>query len=109
MKIWGIHKKYKALSWFENFMGGHIAIGNIVIFGENAMNWAVNISLKKGALCFTLPTWRRIKNKDEWYIYFSPDGTPTNSYWYKGTKRKYKKQLTLKEIRLKKLKKLSKK
>jgi hypothetical protein len=89
MRIWGIHKKHPALSWFENFMGGHINIGKHTIYGENAMNWAVNISTKKGWLCFTLPTWRRIISKDEWYIYLSPNGAPGQSYWYKGTKRRY--------------------
>ena len=82
IRIWGIHKKYKGLSWCENFLGGHINLGKrITIYGENAMNWAVNISTKKGWLCFTLPTWRRILHKDQWYIYLSPNGTPTKAIW----------------------------
>ena len=88
-KIWGIHKKYKGLSWAENFMSGHISLRGLTIYGENAMNWAVNIRIKKNVLCFTLPTWRRIIFKDEWYIYFSLNGTPSQSYWYKGTKRRH--------------------
>lgn len=69
---------------------GHIDIMNrVIIYGENGMNWAVNIKTKKGWLCFTLPTWRRLKGKDEWYIYLSPNGTPSQSTWYKGSKRKY--------------------
>lgn len=40
-RVWGIHKKYPGLSWFENFMSGHVSIGNVTIFGENAMHWAI--------------------------------------------------------------------
>jgi len=96
MKIWGIHKKYKALSWWENFMSGHVSIGPLVIFGCNAMNWTVNYRTKKwGAICFTLPTWDRIAlfifnakgngRHLEWYLYLSPNGTPWASTYYIGS------------------------
>lgn len=29
-------KRYQALSWWENFMGGHISIGPVTIYGEFA-------------------------------------------------------------------------
>lgn len=102
-KMWGIHKKYKGLSWFENFMGGHLSLGRLTIYGENAMNWSVNMKIKSAYLCFTLPTWRRMINKDEWYVYFSKDATPSRSKWYYGTKRKYKRILSKREILNKKL------
>lgn len=91
MKIWGIHKKYKALSWFENFMGGHISIGPITIFGANAMRWAVNIKTKRwGYVCFTLPVAARYLTNSrgqkywQWYFYLSPNGTPWASTFYRG-------------------------
>lgn len=92
MKIWGIHKKYPALSWWENFTGGHLSIGPVTIYGANAMNWAVNIRTKRlGYICFTLPTISRFrKNKIGqwrcyWYFYLSPNATPWASTFYIGT------------------------
>lgn len=92
MKIWGIHKKYSSLSWWENFMGGHLSIGPITIFGANAMNWAVNIDTRKwGRICFTLPTlsrWRTGsdgKSRYYWYFYLSPNCTPWASTFYRGS------------------------
>lgn len=94
MKIWGIHKEYKALSWWANFTGGHISIGPITIYGANAMNWTVNIRTKKfGYICFTLPALARFrKTKDgklifQWYFYLSPNGTPWASTFYIGSNR----------------------
>lgn len=91
MKIWGIHKKYSSLSWWENFMGGHVSIGPITIFGANAMCWAVNISTRLGYLCFTLPVvarWRvnsRGQKWWSWYIYLSPNATPWACTFYRGS------------------------
>lgn len=94
MKIWGIHKRYKSLSWFENFMGGHLSIGPITIYGANAMNWAVNIRTRRwGYLCFTIPCPARYRmtNRGErvyqWYIYLSPNGTPWASTFYRGSNK----------------------
>lgn len=57
MKIPLITKKYKSLNWFENFMSGHLSIGNITIYGSNDMCWSVNIKTRKlGYVCFTLPS-----------------------------------------------------
>lgn len=76
--------KYSSQSFWENFFGGHISIGNITIFGENAMHWAVQISTKKyGVICITLP----IRSFGEYrgcHIYFSPNGTPWASTYYKS-------------------------
>lgn len=69
-------KEYKSLSWWENFMSGHLNIGPATIYGENAMHWAVNIRTKRwGYICFRLPlrcfgTWWPL------YFYTSPNGTP---------------------------------
>lgn len=95
MKIWGIHKKYPSLSWWENFMGDFITIGPVTIFGANAMNWSVNISTKRwGYICFTLPVmarWQRgrhdAKKKYLWHFYISPNGTPWASTFYRGSNK----------------------
>lgn len=97
MKIWGIHKTYKSLSWFENFMGGHISIFGITIYGANAMRWAVNIRTKRwGYICFTLPVLARFHYRKDgtrwwkWYFYLSPNGTPWASTFYRGYDRNEK-------------------
>ena len=78
-------KKYPSLSWQENFLGGHLSIGSITIYGENAMHWAVNIRTRKfGYICFRLP----VKCFGVWwplYFYCSPDTTPTRAtFWLFG-------------------------
>lgn len=95
MYIWGITKKYKALSWWQNFMSGHISIGPVTIYGENAMHWAVNIYLKKRKtyFCFRLP-FRCFGKWWPLYVYMSPNGTPSSATWkwgprFKTEKRKY--------------------
>lgn len=93
MRIWGIHKKYPALSWWMNFMGGHISAGPVTIFGANAMNWVVNIRTKRwGSICFTLPVLARWKpdrytgkKRFDWYFYVSPNGTPWACTFYRGS------------------------
>lgn len=98
--MWGIHKKYKSLSWWDNFMSGHISLGKLTIFGANAMNWTVNYSTKKyGYICFTLPAIVRFKKYDykqgwsykntyiQWYFYLSPNGTPWASTYYRGSNK----------------------
>jgi hypothetical protein len=92
MYIWGITKKYKTLSWWDNFMSGHISIGPITIWGANAMRWAVNIHTKGfGYICFTLPVlarWRKDrygKTYFDWYFYLSPNGTPWACTFYRGS------------------------
>lgn len=78
-------KKYPGLSFFENFLGGHINIGKITIYGENAMHWGICIKTKTfGYICFRLPLrcfgcW--------WHLYFyvSPNATPWASTFYIGS------------------------
>lgn len=77
-------KKYPSLSFAENFLDGHINIGSITIYGENAMHWAINIKTSKwGYVCFRLPflcfgKWWPL------YFYCSPNGTPWASTFYLG-------------------------
>lgn len=74
-------KRYPSLSFAENFLSGHIRLGPVTIYGENAMHWAVNIRTRKGWLCFRLP----LRCFGGWwplYCYFSPDGTPTRATWW---------------------------
>jgi hypothetical protein len=86
MRMFGIvgkKAKYEGLSWWENFMGGHISIGRVTIYGENAMHWAVEIKLKNTFMCFRLP-FRCFGKWWAMYLYFSPNATPQNATWRWG-------------------------
>lgn len=75
--------------WWRNetFMTGHISIGNLTIYGRNAMHWGVNIWTKKyGYICFRLP----LPCYGRWwplYFYCSPDATPQSSTFMLGKKQ----------------------
>ena len=61
--------------WLAKYLGGHITIGPVTIYGHNAMHWAVNIKTRRwGYVCFRLPLpsygWRPL------YFYLSPNATP---------------------------------
>jgi hypothetical protein len=80
-------KKYPSLSFWENFLGGHVSIGPVTIFGENAMHWGVDIMTRKGYFCFRLP----FRCFGQWwplYCYFSPNGTPWAAKWWLWGKKK---------------------
>jgi len=80
-------KKYKALSWFENFMGGHVSIFNLTIHGENAMHWGIQIKTNRwGYICFRLP-FRCFGGWWPLYFYVSPNATPWASTFYKGDRK----------------------
>lgn len=112
MKIWGIHKKYKGLSWSENFLGGHLSIGRLTIWGCNAMNYAANYHTKKyGYICFTLPVLARFKKYAnwkklpwyrryyfDWYLYFSPNGTPWASTFHIGRDKQEKIRAQIRQL-----------
>lgn len=84
--FFGKKAKYDGLSWWENFMGGHLSFRNLTIYGSNAMCWAVNIHTKKwGYVCFTLPSMLRIRRKMSFYLYLSPNGTPWACTYYLGS------------------------
>ena len=80
-------KKYKGLSWFENFMGGHMSFLNVTIYGENAMHWSVVISTKRwGYVSFRLP----LRCFGDWWpmhFFVSPNGTPWASTFYRGPRK----------------------
>lgn len=74
-------KRYPALSFSENFLGGAVTLGPVTVFGENAMHWAVVINTGKDYLSFRLPmrcfgVWWPL------YCFRSPDGTPTRATWW---------------------------
>lgn len=87
MRIWGIHKKYKSLSWFENFLGGHFSIGRLTVYGCNGMYYAMNFKTKRfGYICFRPPNFCFGKYRKP-YLYFSPNGTPWASTFYLGASK----------------------
>jgi hypothetical protein len=74
-------KKYPGLGFCDNFLGGHVTLGPVTIYGENAMHWAVDIKLSNGYLCFRLP----LRCFGKWwplYLYFSPNATPWEATWW---------------------------
>jgi hypothetical protein len=101
MYIWGVTKKYKGLSWFENFLGGHLSIGGLTVYGENAMHWGVNIRTKKwGYICFRLP-FRCFGKWWPLYFYLSPNATPWAATYYVGTghyAKKFKEQAVKRKV-----------
>jgi hypothetical protein len=90
LKIWGIHKKYKALSWWENFLGGHFSIGKFTWYGCNAMMYAMNLGTKRwGYIClqppsFCMGTYRKP------HFYLSPNATPWACTFYLGADKEQK-------------------
>ena len=68
------------------FMTGHISIGNLTIYGRNAMHWGCHLYTKKyGYICWRLP----FTCDGQWYplyLYFSPNGTPWASTFMLGKK-----------------------
>ena len=75
-------------SFWEKQFGGHISIGPITVYGENAMHWGVTISTPKGYLCFRLP-FRCFGCWWPLYCYVSPDATPHSAtIWLWGRKEK---------------------
>ena len=83
-----LKKQYPGLSFWENFLGGHLSFGRVTMYGENAMHWGVTIWTKKwGYVCFRLP----LRCFGQWwplYFYLSPNGTPWASTFYLGNKTK---------------------
>ncbi len=93
MNIPFITKQYPSLSWFDNFMSGHLNLTkHITIFGQNAMHWSMTIyDTKWGHLHIDLPTWSRLTGKRTWCAYASPNGTPWACTWYIGTSNPHEK------------------
>ena len=72
--------------FFSKYLSGHISIGNLTVYGRNAMHWGVNYWTKKwGFVCFRLP----FRCRGKWlplYFYLSPNGTPWASTFMLGKK-----------------------
>ena len=89
-KIKNILYKKGYFKLLERYLGGHVSIGRVTIYGLNAMAWGVTIDTKKyGYICFRLPfttwfVWQPL------YFYFSPNGTPTHSTLYYGKSKDIK-------------------
>lgn len=69
-----------------DFMTGHITIGNLTMYGRNAMHWGCHIYTKKyGYICFRLPLFD--EGWHELYLYFSPNATPWAATFMLGRKK----------------------
>lgn len=90
----------KLLNRFANKIEGHFSIGNLTVFGDNAMHFGCTYYTKKyGYLCFRLPIPCGIsdkilyKDKIYWkplYFYVSRNGTPQASVFMIGKKGREK-------------------
>ena len=95
-------KKYQTMSFTENFLSGDVEIGPVTIYGDNAMQWAVNISSKRfGYICFRLPFF---SHRAWWPLYFycSPNATPWAATFMLGKKHS-KRDYDLAPVRRRKL------
>ena len=63
----------------DRIFTGHVSIGPVTIYGANAMHYAANVSTSEGYICFR-PTTRQC-GLQRWYLYVSPDATPTRRVW----------------------------
>lgn len=79
-------EKIRVMGFWYTFFGGHISIGKVTIFGENAMQWSIVIhGTRWGAIHIDIPTFSRLFGKRTWCMYVSPNGTPWACTWYIGT------------------------
>lgn len=83
-------ESHKLDTFFMKKIGGHISFDlfgyDVTIYGWNAMLFAWNIRLKNGLiLCLRPPNFCYFRYIS-WYIYLSPDGTPSNAVWGKSGK-----------------------
>jgi hypothetical protein len=86
------------MRFFTRILGGHINIGPITIFGINAMRWAVNISTRRGHICFRLPL-PCFGRFPPLYFYISPNGTPWAATFMLGGGKDYKRDRVLAPLR----------
>jgi hypothetical protein len=54
-----------------------------VIYGANAMHWAINVWWRGNYWCFH-PSTRTFGGRWPWYFYISPDATPTRAIYGRG-------------------------
>lgn len=83
----------------SKYLGGHISIGPVTIFGLNAMHWGVSIHTKRfGFICFRLPL-PCYNQFPALYFYVSPNGTPWAATFIIGGGKGYKRDRLLAPIR----------
>ena len=71
--------------FFMKYLGGHISIGPVTIYGYNAMRWAINVKTQKfGSICFRPTTVSLWGDWHRWYFFVSPNGTPWASTYAIG-------------------------
>lgn len=77
--------RYALDTLLSEYVGGHVTIGRVTIFGHNAMHWAVNVRTHRwGSVCFRPTTISPFGSKWRWYFYVSPNGTPWASTFAVG-------------------------
>lgn len=69
--------------WMDRWFTGHVRLGPLVIYGANAMHWAINWRTRRGYVCFHPPT-RTFGARWPWYLYYSRDATPHRAFWGYG-------------------------
>ena len=67
--------------WIDRVFTNHVSIGGwFCLYGANAMHWALNVKTRWGYFC-AHPTTRTFGGRWPWYVYLSPDATPTAAHW----------------------------
>jgi len=64
--------------WQDRIFRGHASFGPVVIYGANAMHWAIVIRTRWGTVCYH-PSTRTYGSHWPWYFYVSPDATPQSA------------------------------
>lgn len=72
--------------WQDRLFTGHVSLGPVVVYGANAMHWAVNVRALGHWWCWH-PTTRTFGGHWPAYFYLSKDGTPSAACftWRPGT------------------------
>ena len=69
--------------WQDRLFRGHVRLGPMVVYGANAMHWAINVRWRGTYWCFH-PTTRTFGGYWPWYFYVSPNGTPSKATFRLG-------------------------
>jgi len=68
--------------WQDRLFEGHVSFGQrrfrVVIYGANAMHWAINVRWRGEWWCFH-PSTRTFGKRWPWKFYISPDATPSGA------------------------------
>ena len=62
--------------FIDRVFTGSFRAGPVVVYGANAMHWALNVKTPWGLFCVH-PTTRTFGGYWPWYVYLSKDGTPS--------------------------------